>query len=427
MAPAPGQGALAVEVRAGLEPDEPLARRPARARPPPHPPRRPRRARPARPPRGRLRGTDRRHGRLADDGRTLRLDAVVARPDGSATLRRGADGDAGHRQRRRRPRASAPGSPRRSSTPAPPTSPPWAPSDDRDPRAAAVRLARPGAPPDGRPQPRRRRARRRGRRGGRRAPHRDRAARGPHRAGRRPARPRVRLVRVARRDQRRRRARAGGPRAGERRQPDAAARRRPRARRRHRPRHRPRAARGRASSPTWCPAASRPSRGAGRGVPGARRAGAACCSPAATWRRRRSPTGCARAAGTWPTSSRTGPCRPPPPPAEVREAWADGTIRAALLTSASTVRELAARLGPPPTTTLMIGIGPSTAAEAARLGLPLAGIATEQTMTRHGRRPDAGGHHRRCPPRSPAPRSSDDRRPSRSARAGCAPPPRCAA
>jgi len=28
----------------------------------------------------------------------------------------------------------------------------------------------------------------------------------------------------------------------------------------------------------------------------------------------------------------------------------------------------------------MIGIGPSTAAEAARLGLPLAGIATEQTM-----------------------------------------------
>ncbi|KQY46540.1 uroporphyrinogen-III synthase [Cellulomonas sp. Root137] len=69
-----------------------------------------------------------------------------------------------------------------------------------------------------------------------------------------------------------------------------------------------------------------------------------------------------------------------PPPDDVREAWTDGTIRAALLTSASTVRELAARLGPPPTTTLMIGIGPSTAAEAARLGLPLAGIATEQTM-----------------------------------------------
>ena len=40
-----------------------------------------------------------------------------------------------------------------------------------------------------------------------------------------------------------------------------------------------------------------------------------------------------------------------PPPDDVREAWTDGTIRAALLTSASTVRELAARLGPPPTTT----------------------------------------------------------------------------
>ncbi|GEK21965.1 uroporphyrinogen-III synthase [Cellulomonas xylanilytica] len=69
-----------------------------------------------------------------------------------------------------------------------------------------------------------------------------------------------------------------------------------------------------------------------------------------------------------------------PPPPDVREAWTDGTIRAALLTSASTVRELASQLGSPPTSTLMIGIGPSTAAEAARLGLPLAGIATEQTM-----------------------------------------------
>ena len=44
------------------------------------------------------------------------------------------------------------------------------------------------------------------------------------------------------------------------------------------------------------------------------------------------------------------------------------------------MRELARRLGTPPITTLLIGIGPSTAAEAARLGLPLAGIATEQTM-----------------------------------------------
>ena len=69
-----------------------------------------------------------------------------------------------------------------------------------------------------------------------------------------------------------------------------------------------------------------------------------------------------------------------PPPPDVREAWADGTIHAALLTSASTVRELAAQLGTPPSSTLLIGIGPSTAAEAARLGLPLAGVATEQTM-----------------------------------------------
>jgi len=67
--------------------------------------------------------------------------------------------------------------------------------------------------------------------------------------------------------------------------------------------------------------------------------------------------------------------------AEVREAWVDGTIRGALLTSASTVRELNTQLGPPPTSTLLVGIGPTTAAEAARLGLPLAGVATEQTMS----------------------------------------------
>jgi len=69
------------------------------------------------------------------------------------------------------------------------------------------------------------------------------------------------------------------------------------------------------------------------------------------------------------------------PSAEIREAWVDGTIRGALLTSASTVRELNTQLGPPPTSTLLVGIGPTTAAEAARLGLPLAGVATEQTMT----------------------------------------------
>ncbi len=89
MAPAPGQGALAVEVRADLDPGSPLARA--------------------------LRALDHPATRLAvaaerallgrleagcaapigawaqptDDGRTLRLDAVVARPDGSTTLRRG--------------------------------------------------------------------------------------------------------------------------------------------------------------------------------------------------------------------------------------------------------------------------------------------------------------------------------------------------
>ncbi|MET0789850.1 MAG: hydroxymethylbilane synthase [Cellulomonas sp.] len=89
MAPAPGQGALAVEVRADLAPDAPLAVA--------------------------LRALDHRPthlgvvaerallarleagcaapigawAHLADDGRTLELDAVVARPDGRATLRRG--------------------------------------------------------------------------------------------------------------------------------------------------------------------------------------------------------------------------------------------------------------------------------------------------------------------------------------------------
>ena len=65
---------------------------------------------------------------------------------------------------------------------------------------------------------------------------------------------------------------AGGPRAGERRQPDAAARRRPRARRRHRTRHRPGAARGRRRARPGPPRPVDLPR-AGRGVAGARRAG----------------------------------------------------------------------------------------------------------------------------------------------------------
>ncbi|VEH26248.1 uroporphyrinogen-III synthase [Cellulomonas fimi] len=70
-----------------------------------------------------------------------------------------------------------------------------------------------------------------------------------------------------------------------------------------------------------------------------------------------------------------------PPAADVRAAWAGGSIDAALLTSASTVRELLAQLGRPPAGTLLVAIGPTTAAEAARLDLPLAGVAAEQTMT----------------------------------------------
>lgn len=70
-----------------------------------------------------------------------------------------------------------------------------------------------------------------------------------------------------------------------------------------------------------------------------------------------------------------------PPSAEVRAAWADGSIGAALLTSASTVRELVAQLGAPPAGTALVAIGPTTAAEVERLGLPLAGVAREQTMT----------------------------------------------
>ncbi|MEZ0446242.1 hydroxymethylbilane synthase [Cellulomonas sp. ICMP 17802] len=89
MAPAAGQGALAVEVRADLEPGTPLAlalrrldHRPTRLA-----------VLAERALLGRLEaGCAAPIGawaHLADDGRSLRLDAVVARPDGGATLRRG--------------------------------------------------------------------------------------------------------------------------------------------------------------------------------------------------------------------------------------------------------------------------------------------------------------------------------------------------
>ncbi|GEL96030.1 uroporphyrinogen-III synthase [Cellulomonas composti] len=71
----------------------------------------------------------------------------------------------------------------------------------------------------------------------------------------------------------------------------------------------------------------------------------------------------------------------PPPSDEVRAAWRGGAIHAALLTSASTVRALVEHLGPPPTGTLLVAIGPTTAAEADRLGLELAATAEQQTMT----------------------------------------------
>lgn len=70
-----------------------------------------------------------------------------------------------------------------------------------------------------------------------------------------------------------------------------------------------------------------------------------------------------------------------PAPDEVRADWTAGVIRAALLTSASTARALVDALGAPPPGTLLVAIGPSTAAEAARLGLPLAAVAAQQSMT----------------------------------------------
>lgn len=71
----------------------------------------------------------------------------------------------------------------------------------------------------------------------------------------------------------------------------------------------------------------------------------------------------------------------PPPPDDVRADWQAGRIDAALLTSASTVRALVDSLGMPPAGTALVAIGPTTAAEAARLGVPLAATAAEQTMS----------------------------------------------
>ncbi|TQL02433.1 uroporphyrinogen-III synthase [Cellulomonas sp. SLBN-39] len=75
---------------------------------------------------------------------------------------------------------------------------------------------------------------------------------------------------------------------------------------------------------------------------------------------------------------RTVPAEPPPP--DVATAWADGTIRAVLLTSASSVRSLVDHLGPPPASTLVVVIGPSTAVQARRSGLRVDAVAREQSL-----------------------------------------------
>ncbi|NMM29850.1 MAG: bifunctional uroporphyrinogen-III C-methyltransferase/uroporphyrinogen-III synthase, partial [Cellulomonas sp.] len=52
-----------------------------------------------------------------------------------------------------------------------------------------------------------------------------------------------------------------------------------------------------------------------------------------------------------------------------------------VLTSGSSARNLTGLLGPPPPGTLVVCLGPSTAAVAERIGLDVAAVATEQTPT----------------------------------------------
>ncbi|MFC0643983.1 uroporphyrinogen-III synthase [Cellulomonas phragmiteti] len=65
---------------------------------------------------------------------------------------------------------------------------------------------------------------------------------------------------------------------------------------------------------------------------------------------------------------------------QVADAWAAGDVHAALLTSASSVRALLDHLGPPPAGTRVVVIGPSTHAEAERLGLRVDAVAGRQTL-----------------------------------------------
>lgn len=98
---------------------------------------------------------------------------------------------------------------------------------------------------------------------------------------------------------------------------------------------------------------------------------------------------------------RTVPAGPPPP--EVVRAWRAGDVHAALLTSASSVRALLDGLGAPPPATRVVVIGPSTQAEARRLGLRVDAVAQRQTLaglvdaltdhvTRTGATPGAAPH-----------------------------------
>ncbi|GEA86983.1 uroporphyrinogen-III synthase [Cellulomonas cellasea] len=71
--------------------------------------------------------------------------------------------------------------------------------------------------------------------------------------------------------------------------------------------------------------------------------------------------------------------RGPDPDPVVHEDWTAGRIDAVLLTSGSTARNLLDLLGAPPAGTLVCCIGPSTAAEAARVGLHVDAVAEQQT------------------------------------------------
>jgi uroporphyrinogen-III synthase len=73
---------------------------------------------------------------------------------------------------------------------------------------------------------------------------------------------------------------------------------------------------------------------------------------------------------------------PGPAPDDVTRAdWSGGRIGAVVLTSGSSARNLTDLLGPPPPGTLVVCLGPSTAAVAERIGLDVAAVATEQTPT----------------------------------------------